>query len=185
MCGFFCCIFTPVKKLILVLLWLNAYGQSYELCENELLIELYGFGGLNYFWQLPNGYTETSNDATITINTAGNYPIELTVFNEFGCSQTVKAIVEVFNCSEFTYYAPNAFTPRGGNPTWKPIGTNITFESIMIFTREGQVIFNDTSAWDGTYNRRLVQIGIYPYKVSYRSNDGRLWSDIGRVTVLD
>jgi gliding motility-associated-like protein len=85
---------------------------------------------------------------------AGDYTICLEITNEFGCEATHCEYLEIKN--DFTFYAPNAFTPDddGLNDVFKPelIGFDVSTYSLKIFDRWGTLVFstNDISEpWIG------------------------------------
>jgi hypothetical protein len=86
----------------------------------------------------------------------------------------------VDECKEWTYYAPNAFVPDGENKTWIPVGENITIDLITIYTREGQIIFEGVSEWDG----KNYPGGVYVYTCDYTTILGTKYRDLGRVTLV-
>jgi hypothetical protein len=114
------------------------------------------------------------------VNRTGTFIIELTVIGENGCTSTDKRTIIADSCKEWTYYAPNAFVPDGVNKTWIPVGENITIDLIRIFTREGQVIFEGVSEWDGGE----FMGGVYVYTCDYTTISGLKLRDLGRVTLV-
>jgi gliding motility-associated-like protein len=86
-------------------------------------------------------------------------------------------------------YIPNAFTPEGANPIFKP--SNIFVDAkdyfFAIFTRTGAKIFethDPNFGWNGTIDGKIVPFGIYCYKILYSNEDGTIFSKIGWVTVM-
>jgi gliding motility-associated-like protein len=78
------------------------------------------------------------------------------------------------------YYVPNTFTPDGDifNQTFKPVFTS-GFDpynySLMIFDRWGELIFesrNTQVGWDGTYNNRIAQEGVYTWRIQFKLLEG-------------
>jgi len=97
-----------------------------------------------------------------------------------GCvSNTQTATVTVAQCPETLIFIPNTFTPDGDehNNTWQPVFTSgfdpLDFE-LAIYNRWGQIIWQSYDAavgWDGTYQSRLCQDGVYFYIVTYGDPD--------------
>ena len=74
-------------------------------------------------------------------------------------------------------YLPNAFTPGGLNPEFRPVGTFAQFEEYRmdIFSRWGEMIFSSEDfgrGWDGMLNGSPAPAGVYVCLVSYRSGTG-------------
>jgi hypothetical protein len=139
----------------------------------------------NYNWNI-NGYITTEQSTQLLINQTGTYQIELQITNEYGCTSIDKRTIFADDCKEWTYYAPNAFVPDGINKTWIPVGENITIDLITIYTREGQVIFEGTSEWDGTNYKTGNECmgGVYVYTCDYTTITGLKLRDLGRVTLV-
>jgi len=78
---------------------------------------------------------------------------------------------------EPSIYLPNAFTPEGLNPVYKPLGTNAEFNDYRfdIFNRWGSLLFTSRdfgTGWDGIYQNKIAPQGVYVCVISYRSNTG-------------
>jgi gliding motility-associated-like protein len=74
-------------------------------------------------------------------------------------------------------FLPNAFTPGGQNPIYKPVGAFINFTEYRmdIYNRWGQLIFSSQdfgSGWDGSYKGQAVPSGPYVCIISYLSTEG-------------
>lgn len=109
---------------------------------------------------------------------------------EHGCISEPDSIVVVMSESELII--PNAFTPNGDglndefnilNPIFYPI---FSFE---IYNRWGQQVFatsDVTRGWDGTYDGRDQEVGMYVWMVTYeKANEpGKQYMMKGTVTLL-
>lgn len=86
-------------------------------------------------------------------------------------------------------YVPNAFTPGGLNPTFKPMTIFVDHENYYfgIYNRWGQQIFETTDiaeGWDGTFEGNLVRADTYVYILKVQFADGRLFEKRGIVTII-
>jgi gliding motility-associated-like protein len=86
-------------------------------------------------------------------------------------------------------YVPNAFTPGGKNPIFKPEGSFIGKENydFSVFDRWGEKVFetNDkTAGWDGTNHGKRMEMGMYIYLITYQASDGQFIDIKGTVTLL-
>jgi gliding motility-associated-like protein len=87
--------------------------------------------------------------------------------------------VNVIRCPQTIYYVPNSFTPDGDehNQTFGVVftsGFNPTEFQIQIFNRWGELIwesYDHQFKWDGTYDGRVVQAGIYTWKIKFGNAD--------------
>lgn len=86
-------------------------------------------------------------------------------------------------------YIPNAFTPEGLNPIFRPI---LQYEdpntyTLQIFNRWGQEIFFSevaASGWNGTYNGTKAPTGIYAYRLVFKGKNRKEYRKTGTVTLL-
>ena len=90
--------------------------------------------------------------------------------------------------SELT--CPNIFTPHnkdGANDVWKVSYRSIVDFHCWIFNRWGNKIieFTDPSqGWDGTYNGKLVNPGVYYYVIQARGSDGKPYKLSGDINII-
>ncbi len=115
------------------------------------------------------------NDGTIgefiTINTTGLYFVEAT--NSCG-KKTYSIFVTVLDC-KCQVIVPSAFSPNndGNNDILVPkvaIGCIFPNYQFSIFNRFGQMIFSSNQpniGWDGKFNGKNVDVGVYFYRVEY------------------
>jgi gliding motility-associated-like protein len=147
-----------------------------------------------YIWDFgdktPNSYEE-SPFHQFELFEAGTYEVKLIAANEFDCSDTI--VKTVLIREELIFYIPNAFTPDGDefNQTFKPIfssGFNPFDYVISIYSRWGDVIFESRDSnvgWDGKYNGKFVQAGIYNYKVQFKETSTTQQKyQVGHVNIL-
>jgi hypothetical protein len=170
-------------KLLAAILFPLTIIAQYNYCDKDIELKLTTQPNLTYNWNV-DGYITTEQDATLTINRIGTFQIELEITNEYGCTSTDKRTIFADSCLEWTYYAPNAFVPDGENKTWIPVGENITIDLITIYTREGQVIFEGVTEWDGTYKGNKCMGAVYVYTCEYTTITGLKLRDLGRVTLV-
>lgn len=106
---------------------------------------------------------------------AAVYPVQLTVWNEHGCVDSLLSQVEVIN--DVTIFAPNAFTPDGDafNEDWRVYinGIDIYDYHCLVFNRWGEIVYESydpESTWNGSYgNVGDVPDGTYVWTV-YANN---------------
>ena len=85
---------------------------------------------------------------------------------------------------------PNAFTPGGKNPEFKPVfafEANIVDYEMLIFDRWGRVLFktnNTKAAWDGRSNGSDLPQGTYTYIVRIGQISGGLVERKGVLMLL-
>jgi gliding motility-associated-like protein len=86
-------------------------------------------------------------------------------------------------------YVPNAFTPGGRNPIFRPLTIFIDHNEYFfaVYDRWGKEIFQTTDieqGWDGTYNSWYVQEGTYVYVLKAKFATGIKFEKRGIVTVI-
>jgi len=88
-------------------------------------------------------------------------------------------------------FLPNAFSPGGNNTKFRPVD-NLKFIQVgsfemTIFSRWGQQIYETSDVvigWDGTINGQAAPGGHYSYLVTYKSLDGKDYSQRGTVFLV-
>lgn len=88
-------------------------------------------------------------------------------------------------------YIPNAFTPGGLNPIFKPIVSYVDYFNYEfdIFNRWGEIIFktNDVNVgWDGLNSKnKLCKEDIYVYQLRFKTGGGKSVALEGHVMLID
>lgn len=129
-------------------------------------------GASIYSWYFGNeGFSQVQNPEYTFLN-EGHYPVYLVVQNGFGCMDTISR--DIYIRPDFTFYAPNAFTPNddGLNDRFIPKGSGWDPEGyeLYVFDRWGEQIFytkQSLEGWDGRMNGKgeISSGGVYVWKV--------------------
>ncbi len=105
--------------------------------------------------------------------------------------------VQIFVSRNFPFYVPNVFAPKSSNvenAIFRPFVTNkvekINF--LKIFDRWGNLIYernnfpvaNGSAGWDGTYNGKMLDAGVYLYYFEVEFIDGSVEVFSGDVTLV-
>lgn len=86
----------------------------------------------------------------------------------YAYSQEIPYIIT--DCGD-TLLAPNAFTPQSVNNTkFKPFVYSEKNYELSIYNRWGQLIYKGKE-WDGRYNGKLSESGVYIWMVEITNND--------------
>lgn len=133
----------------------------------------------NYFWS--NGDTTMQT----TVDSRGIYKLS----SNFSCGEVSDEIfVDV--CPPVIDF-PNAFTPNGDglNDTFGPVQTNMFIQSLLIYNRWGEQVFEGRSPgyqWDGNYLSKPAPSGIYAYRILYSPYDasGKFFTQKGCVVLI-
>lgn len=118
--------------------------------------------GLSYSWNVP-GTTRI-----ITVDEPGLYVVTKTDKNKCAFTDTI-TVTE--RCGP-RFFLPEAFTPTSKNANDKMyvFGRNFTKLKLTVYNRWGEIIYyteDRNKPWDGFYQGKQVETGIYPYTVSY------------------
>ena len=148
-----------------------------------------------YQWLIPGGTPSTSSVENPTTmypeGVIAEYPITLIATNEWGCVDSITALVDVQ--SEVLLYAPNIFTPDGDefNETWRVYidGIDVYDFHLTMFNRWGEPVwesFNQIAEWRGHYgDNGMVQDGTFVWVIECKEqNTDKKYEFRGHVTVL-
>lgn len=146
-----------------------------------------------HYWMGDPADSEVNNLATTftwEYDTAGTYWIVQEVVSQYGCTALDSEFVIIE--PDFSFFAPNAFTPNGDNLNDIFYGygigiDNSTFE-MYVFDRWGNLIFvskDINKGWDGTRNGGpLSQIDTYVWEVRFKDQMGHPHKYIGHVNLI-
>lgn len=159
---------------------LNSLISFKDVTRGNILKREWNFGGIE---------SSIEKDPVYNFNAIGEYPVLLTVTNEFDCVNTSMHLIKVL--PEFTFFAPNSFTPNGDglNDVFLPkgMGWDITNYELTIYDRWGQKIFHTkdhTQGWDGTIKGTDTKIGDYIFKAQVYDNYKKVHEYTGFVMIV-
>lgn len=104
--------------------------------------------------------------------------------DEHGCKMTDEVCISI--TTNWAVYIPNSFTPNGDglNDVFLIYGHSVLDVKMDIYDRWGTPIYKGVGGnggWDGTYKNAECNVGVYNYKISYKSIDNRLHEKVGSV----
>ncbi|WP_300666037.1 gliding motility-associated C-terminal domain-containing protein [Fluviicola sp.] len=139
-----------------------------------------------YFWSSEGILNDHSIKTPMTTVVSSNW-FAVTVMDANGCIAIDSVFIGMSETS--TLYVPNSFTPGkdGVNDVFRVKYTNISEFRILIFDRWGEVIFESGDVnfgWDATYRGKVVQDGIYVYKIAALGKDQVNYDLTGHITVI-
>ena len=168
-------------------------GRKDTLVCKDLPVKLFGpLGYTSYVWKYDTTGLTTGRVFTINTKEIGEIPMQLTVTDEFGCSNSDSAKVQIVECAPVVYI-PTAFSPQGDgqNEFWELQKYNVTEIKITVFNRWGQMVFFTDKVldigWDGKFNGTACPSGAYKWMVEYKGiQDGEEISrkQTGTVTII-
>ena len=113
------------------------------------------------------------------------YYVRAEGFGEESFSRSTRVCLE----QSAVVYIPNTFSPGvtpNTNDQFGPEGLYIDNYQMQIYNRWGEQVFSTSEGekWDGRYQDKLVQSGLYHYQIRITSDNGRTKSFSGAVTVI-
>lgn len=174
---------TPINIIVVTPPVTNTSPDTTIAIDNS--VDLYSSGGYSYEWQPFTGLNcNTCDTVTSTPNETITYYV--TIKDSLGCESydTVTVSVEYF-----PYFLPNGFSPNndGNNDVLYVRGTGIQSVYLQIFDRYGNLMFetqDQNQGWDGTYQNKPVNTGVYIYNVQVFYKDGRTEEKNGNITLF-
>lgn len=163
----------------------------------------YTEGGFTYFWDFGDGNSSiwTPDMQIHTYTEVGQYDITLIAKNQYECRDTAYKSVRVHD--EYSFYAPDAFTPNGDglNDFFYVIGHGIdkTQFYLVIYDRYGIKVFETRTfdeenpyrmAWDGSHNGSvfkgddIMTNGMYRWYCTFSDFIGKPHEESGTVTLI-
>ncbi|MEX1191092.1 MAG: gliding motility-associated C-terminal domain-containing protein, partial [Brumimicrobium sp.] len=142
--------------------------------------------GENYTWTPPDGLSCTdcsSPDASPSSSTTYYVTVETTD----GCSSTDSIHITIDDdCNEL--FIPNMFSPNGDgeNDEFCIYGNCINSYQLSIYNRWGELIFNaddQNNCWDGTYNGKMMNTGVFAYKLFVTTEQGEEIEKSGNINL--
>ncbi|HFA52157.1 MAG TPA: PKD domain-containing protein [Bacteroidetes bacterium] len=142
-------------------------------------------------WTFGDVGASTQQNPVFTFPDTGMQTIQLVVFHESGCTDTMIQYLDVI--PEVRYFLPNAFSPNGDgfNDGFRGNGVldGATNFSLSIWNRYGEMLFetdDPKKAWNGRKNNdgKLAAQGVYVVVVSYREPRGKLVELRGYATLI-
>lgn len=144
-------------------------------------------------------FATVSGDTLFLIDDVSDFPVQ--DGNICYAVQAVEAAVNTFGFIDSSFsnvacapqtaaaYIPNAFTPEGKNPIFKPLlvfGDPATY-SFQVFNRWGQLVFASSVpevGWNGTYQDSGAPAGIYAYQMVFKGFNKKEIRRTGTVLLL-
>jgi gliding motility-associated-like protein len=152
------------------------FGNSYQLLAG---------GGITYQWYPPDGLdTTTTVDPIATPAYTTTYYCLIT--DATGCS-TIRHLT-VYIIRDNRIFIPNSFSPNGDgtNDLFRIRGNNIFSSSLTVFDRWGEKVYESDGTdggWDGNYNGKKLNAGIFSYSAFIVFEDGKTTSQTGTVAL--
>lgn len=167
----------------------NFSANDYSFDNSSPLVNFYNQSNATYyFWDFGGMGTSTLENPSYSFYEPNKYLVTLIAMNGF-CSDTAYHTIECL--SEFTFYAPNTFTPNDDklNDFFLPYGQgwDIKTYSLMVFDRWGEKIFSANqpdTGWNGKFKEEEAKEDVYIWKASVKDIFGKQHSYAGHITLV-
>jgi gliding motility-associated-like protein len=141
-------------------------------------------------WDFGNGISEPymfGENMSTSYSESGYYEVSLIVYNEGGCSDTLKT--EVCVLADTPIFLPDIFSPNsdGNNDVLFVRSQGIISMEFSLFNAWGEKVFSSGSVdkgWDGYYRGLPSPEGIYVYTLVANLNDGNAVKFNGEITLV-
>ena len=142
-------------------------------------------------WSFGNGQFSSLESPSHNFNQIGNYFVQLTVTDDFNCSDSY--IAEVVAVEDYFIWSPSAFTPNGDgkNDLYIPRFHNIIEESFefFIYDKWGKLVYETTdvnTGWDGIRidNGKIANNSSYSYIAKFITYRNQLQKKTGSFLLL-
>jgi gliding motility-associated-like protein len=146
-------------------------------------------------WNWNFGLTQdTLQNTSFTYTSVGSYEVQLTVFSDLGCRDSVLISLNATDCNEEVLdprepAIPTAFSPNGdgANDVLYVRGGPFKEIEFRIFNEWGNQLFISTDqsiGWDGKYKEKIQSQGVYIWTLRVVTLDNEEIIENGEVTII-
>lgn len=144
-----------------------------------------------YKWDFNGQGFSYEENPTFSFPDTGHQIVELIVYTEAGCPDTIQKVVDVI--PEVRYYLPNAFTPNDDtiNDEFNGVGfyRGMRDYKFTVFNRWGELVFESTNPNIGWNGRKFngggkMPMGVYICHVTYTTPRGLPTEVKGYITLI-
>ena len=158
------------------------------LANDKVVFENHSIGeNLQYEWDFGDGTGSHQANPQHSFTAQGNYMVQMSVTNAFGCVSTMEMKIEVNE--SYLIMIPSGFTPlEHENQTFRPKFRGIAAFEMYIFNTWGDLLYEMTSmedpGWDGKVKGKLGPNGNYVYRAKFTTVDGKKLDKSGVFTLI-
>lgn len=138
-------------------------------------------------WDFDDDSGSEEKNPTHVFGKKGEFEVRLTIFDQYGCEASVTKTVSITR--SYRLMVPTGFTPNGSqNTTFLPKQKGLIQFELLIFNIWGELIFKteelETEGWDGTLKGKLLDAGLYIYRVNGVATDGEEVEESGKFRLI-
>ena len=152
------------------------------------VVTLSATGGSNYVWSPGSFLNDSTSASPTTVPLMDDVTFSLTNTTDDGCITTDQVAINVF--TESIILVPSGFSPNqdGINDVLRMTTLNVSeLKTFIVYNRWGQEVFsttNLTDGWDGTFNGKEQEVGVYVYFIQAINKDGEEMTVKGNSTLV-
>lgn len=140
-----------------------------------------------WHWDFGDGASSEERNPAHVFGRKGEFQVELLVTDEYGCQKNVVKTVSIIR--SYRLMVPTGFTPTDSeNQTFLPKQKGLVSFELLIFNTWGELIFRsndlDTEGWDGRLEGKLLDAGVYAYRINGTATDGEQVKESGKFRLI-
>jgi len=117
----------------------------------------------------------------------GDFEVTLLITDSYGCQQAISKTVSITR--SYRLMIPTGFTPtESQNATFVPLQKGLVKMELLIFNTWGELIFRsedlEMAGWDGMLKGKLLDAGLYIYRVNGIATDGEEVKESGKFRLI-
>lgn len=142
---------------------------------------------IRWHWDFGDGSESVARNPSHIFGKKGVFEVVLTIWDENECLRILQKNVEVTR--SYRLMIPTGFTPEGSdNNTFLPKHKGLVQFELLIFNTWGELIFRSddlqTLGWDGKLGGKLLDAGVYAYRVNGQATDGEKVEESGKFRLI-
>ncbi|HSF55400.1 MAG TPA: PKD domain-containing protein [Algoriphagus sp.] len=142
---------------------------------------------VSWAWDFGEGSSDDNQNPTHVFGKKGDFEVRLVITDQNGCEKSVSKTVSI--TKSYRLMVPTGFTPTDQqNKTFLPKHKGLIQFELLIFNIWGELIFStndlETEGWDGTLEGKLLDAGLYVYRVNGVATDGDQVRESGKFKLI-
>lgn len=142
---------------------------------------------IKWEWDFGDGSFSQDKNPTHVFGKKGDFNVILKIADEYGCQQSISKTVSVTR--SYRLMIPTGFTPgEAQNGTFLPKQKGLVKIELLIFNIWGETIFRtedlETEGWDGTLKGKLLDAGIYVFRLNGVTTEGEEVKESGKFRLI-
>lgn len=142
---------------------------------------------IGWEWDFGDGTFSQEKNPNHVFGKRGEFEVSLVITDKYGCQQKSAKVVSITR--SYRLMIPSGFTPNESqNKRFLPKQKGLIDFELLIFNTWGELIFRtddvETLGWDGILNGKLLDAGVYVYRVKGLSSDNEKVDESGKFRLI-